>query len=516
MYEEFKSKGCKGVFFTLTYDDQHVPKNYFAHGRIYRSFPEYAYTNIHDADRGRARIKFPFDADSILTVNGIDATSIIDFNQKRSRSDNDEFKKLLNELFVKRFPQELAHESEETSSVIAPDIDLTSYLDTDSMFINDNELYDYDKETGEQIIPVNDSDFQELNKISKWYAENTPIVSFNSVRVEDVQRWLKRNRTRAKRDNPQFDFSYFVSSEYGPRTLRPHYHGVLFGVTKDDVRSWFRDWQRHFGEIVVFDNLDPNKGGLSYVSKYCSKGCFEHPLCSRDFYYGKSSEGFKEYHSKHYEKSLELFGLDCAFVDPTFHLFSKGLGVDWINHNNLRCEEFEDIARNEFYNRCDSEVFVHNSDSSSLVSFRDISVDALLNGDFSFDNLIYKAKKYEYQESSSAWLKRFSLRFSYSRTFRFKNKQTGEVSEKTFAFQVPRYYREKMFGTALRIAYPSFIRDENDRIFNEKLRELGADEFNGDSLQKISWIFYQEQQELMSRYRKAFDSQRKFFDKSLV
>lgn len=515
MYEEFKAKGCKGVFFTLTYDDKHVPKNYFAHGRIYRSFPEYAYTNIWDENRGRARIKFPYDADSVLTANGIEAQNIIDFNAKRNRRDLNEWKELMSELFVKRFPKEfdLPCESKEATSEADANIDLTEYLDTSLMYFNDEDFCDVDKDTGEVVVPVDEVDYQQITKISQWYAENTPIVSFNSVRVEDVQRWLKRNRTREKRSNPEFDFTYFVSSEYGPRTLRPHYHGVLFGVTKDDVRLWFRDWQEHFGEIVTFDNLDTTKGGLSYVAKYCSKGMFEHPLCSRDFYYGASEEGIKEYHSKRYERCIDLFGIDTAFVDPTFHLFSKGLGVDWINHNNLRCEEFEDITRKDL-DSSSCNVFIHNFDSSVPFVFR-LSADALLSGDFSsISDLIYQAKKYEYQESPYAWLRRFYLRFNYTRVFRVKNKQTGEISERSFAFQVPRYYREKMFGPNLRSSYANFVRAESDRLFVEKLRNVAADQLDGKTDERISALFRQEAEELMSRYLYAFDSQKKFFNKS--
>lgn len=34
---------------------------------------------------------------------------------------------------------------------------------------------------------------------------------------------------------PEQKFTFFVTSEYGPRTLRPHYHGVLFGVTAKEA-----------------------------------------------------------------------------------------------------------------------------------------------------------------------------------------------------------------------------------------------------------------------------------------
>lgn len=179
---------------------------------------------------------------------------------------------------------------------------------------------------------------------------------FNTVRKKDVQDWLKRGRISLQRKYPDIfnvgqnprqkrtwiDFSgishdypscsltptvkYFISSEYGPRTFRPHLHGCMFGVTYEEFRDCFaNDWQKNFGSID-FQVLDSSRGGISYIAKYCSKGMYEHPYCSKDFFYHSSG---LEFHSDQYEYCLRDFGVDAPLVSKTFHLISKGLGVSY-------------------------------------------------------------------------------------------------------------------------------------------------------------------------------------------
>lgn len=196
-------------------------------------------------------------------------------------------------------------------------------------------------------------------------------LEFHSVCKKDVQDWLKRGRIAAERKcpelfagkcNPRFkstwidsdgivrslpssaipkNFKYFITSEYGPRTSRPHYHGVMFGITYNEFKKFFAaDWEKNYGS-VDFSAFDSSRGGMLYVSKYCSKGGYEHPYCARDFFYGTS-----EYHSKDYESSMRDFRVNRALVEPTFHLISKGLGLSYcfnaelIHYFSVRLEEY--------------------------------------------------------------------------------------------------------------------------------------------------------------------------------
>lgn len=140
--------------------------------------------------------------------------------------------------------------------------------------------------------------------------DNVPVVVdadsgrlYQSVFKPHVQDWLKRFRTRLLRANGKAkEIKYFVTSEYGPRTLRPHYHGVIFGVGDIDFRLLLNDWTSRYGYATY--KLIPARccGGASrYVAKYCSKGFFKNP----------------------YEEQ--------KIVRPTFHLVSKGFGLSYVD-----------------------------------------------------------------------------------------------------------------------------------------------------------------------------------------
>lgn len=91
-------------------------------------------------------------------------------------------------------------------------------------------------------------------------------LPFDGVCVRDVQLFLKRLRKN-------FDsktLRYFIVSEYGDHTQRPHYHGLLFFNNIDrspaiyDIieKSWANGFVQ-FGEV--------EEGSITYCTKYCLK-----------------------------------------------------------------------------------------------------------------------------------------------------------------------------------------------------------------------------------------------------
>ncbi len=70
------------------------------------------------------------------------------------------------------------------------------------------------------------------------------IYHFGVVCKKDVQNFLKRLRWRISKiqniTNDESKIRYYISSEYGPTTMRPHYHGILFFDSKkilDKIKS---------------------------------------------------------------------------------------------------------------------------------------------------------------------------------------------------------------------------------------------------------------------------------------
>lgn len=122
-------------------------------------------------------------------------------------------------------------------------------------------------------------------------------VFYYSVCKRHVQNCIKRFRTNFYRKHGKLaKFSYFVTSEYGPRTLRPHYHAIFCGLSREDMLPFISDWQSNYGFVNAKDLYGDVSKAARYVAKYCSKGVFENPFVKQ------------------------------GFVAKTFHLISKGLG----------------------------------------------------------------------------------------------------------------------------------------------------------------------------------------------
>lgn len=74
----------------------------------------------------------------------------------------------------------------------------------------------------------------DFNLEDSWYAEpqhNPFSTGFGFCYKPDIQKFIKRLRIKLVRKYGNVSSSkirYFVASEYGPITYRPHYHGVLF------------------------------------------------------------------------------------------------------------------------------------------------------------------------------------------------------------------------------------------------------------------------------------------------
>ena len=130
-------------------------------------------------------------------------------------------------------------------------------------------------------------------------------LAYRTVYKKHIQDWLKRFRTRYKREySKDALFKYYCCSEYGPLSQRPHYHLIIFGLSPQDLHLAISDWRKLFGYVSAkpIDLLSSKSrtNSARYVGKYCLKGDFEN------------------LHSK------------LKHVNPTFRLMSKGLGSSYV------------------------------------------------------------------------------------------------------------------------------------------------------------------------------------------
>lgn len=165
-------------------------------------------------------------------------------------------------------------------------------------------------------------------------------------------------------------FKYFYTSEYGPTTFRPHGHGICFGLTYEEFAETIaKDWESRYGHCD-FSVLRPTGGAIMYLSKYCSKGNYEHPLCCKDFLYPSG----KEYHSANFELSIANFGCDCALVSPTFHLCSKGLGASYAFKDEIA--QYFGVQLAEYLTPSGSTRYV-SFDKSGVQPYPSLSLDKI-------------------------------------------------------------------------------------------------------------------------------------------
>lgn len=136
--------------------------------------------------------------------------------------------------------------------------------------------------------------------------DHVPVAENDCLSVckTDVQLFMKRFREYRRKHGFSTGFKYFITSEYGPRTLRPHYHGLLHGVTLAEFLPFRKAWNDNYGfvqcrEINALNQRNAMQSAR-YVAKYCSKGLFENPLIAKNL------------------------------VEPTFHLISNGLGESYV------------------------------------------------------------------------------------------------------------------------------------------------------------------------------------------
>lgn len=81
---------------------------------------------------------------------------------------------------------------------------------------------------------------------------------------EDVQLFLKRLR---KQIHP-FKIRYFLVSEYGPKTMRPHYHMLLFNFPHELDRNLDAIIESSWSNGFI--RVDPvNSARIHYVTSYC-------------------------------------------------------------------------------------------------------------------------------------------------------------------------------------------------------------------------------------------------------
>ncbi|MBD5584332.1 MAG: hypothetical protein HDQ88_04565 [Clostridia bacterium] len=107
---------------------------------------------------------------------------------------------------------------------------------------------------------------------------NENLPKNRSLELSDLQKFWKRLRKSLPKETK---IKYFACGEYGPKTLRPHYHAIIFGYMPDDIKPWKKNHQRD--QLYISEKIEKiwgkgyciigecNYNTAGYVARYCTK-----------------------------------------------------------------------------------------------------------------------------------------------------------------------------------------------------------------------------------------------------
>lgn len=318
-----------------------------------------------------------------------------------------------------------------------------------------------DKEFVNYLIPDNIQD-----------GIKVPVVSRS-----DVQLWLKRVRIAYKRaTGNDMVFKYFLCSEYGPNTLRPHYHMMIFAndLSYFDIQKYFVEkWEDTYGRVDWTKKpIDSPRHVADYVAKYCLKPAeFENPY------------------------------VVAGLIPRTFRLQSQGIGKTY--KQNLMKSVFE--LQKEIPIYCDEvRDFVNTSLSDSVLHNNPSFVNP------AFIEALYNKLQY-YKEGFFYGMPRYWKDSVFPHTIK-EGKRYNKNTK-----QIEKYERyEKDTEHNISVAYTEYV--EARYLENlQKYEEIAKSEYpNGDDMviQHYAEILYQ--QDLDARTKAGWQKlYKKYYGQSL-
>lgn len=141
--------------------------------------------------------------------------------------------------------------------------DVSSYPDLDK--IDNQDLYIPSSNIKKIIRPVGYDDPYSIAVVSKIDV----IKFFKRLRI-NLSRYEKKIKKECRvpvKQSSEWKIRYFVSSEYGPTTLRPHYHAIIW-FAKEIPRAVLKECIFKSWSLGLIDIKPANRGASSYLSNY--------------------------------------------------------------------------------------------------------------------------------------------------------------------------------------------------------------------------------------------------------
>lgn len=123
-------------------------------------------------------------------------------------------------------------------------------------------------------VPVTfDDDGEIVDEFTGEITNYDGLGELLTIDNKDITDWKKRCKKAIETKTGQrLDYSYLICGEYGPKTHRPHYHGIFMNLTPEQVQVFVDDWKTKKGYVCCkkVNRFQLDRVG-AYVSKYITK-----------------------------------------------------------------------------------------------------------------------------------------------------------------------------------------------------------------------------------------------------
>lgn len=319
----------------------------------------------------------------------------------------------------------------------------------------------------------------------------------SQVSKKDCQDFLKRFRYYFGKK-----FTYFLAAEYGEFTQRPHYHIIIF-ASKSDLfvtdlhfcrenvpnesmrlmleKAWKHGFVRRQSKMVV------SAAQLHYVTKDLYH--FTSPMELHEAFMILKNDKNNKLLDNFVRNTYEAF-LQNGYVDDraaTFRLFSKGLGVEFVDSSVHLPDSLHRKYNGSFLPRKQNGVITRCP--NGYVSVGDFHVRQDVYDNFRFDD----SGEFLYPPDLSKYLKDYEVIQLV--------REDGKSKIKASTYALPRYYRERLYPYDIRafISLKYYFRMIN------KAHEYALDHARYDATHDTPYYLLQAENKFQQFYKSHKD-----------
>lgn len=280
-------------------------------------------------------------------------------------------------------------------------------------------------------------------------------MTLNKIHLQNLLKRFREQYYRKYKKRPKF--KYFCCGEYGTKTHRPHYHGIILtDMPLYDVVEFKNLWDCGY---TMMQEIKGNKSAVCrYVTKYASKGVLKNSFALR------------------------------GIIDDEFRMMSKGIGSEFAERlkDNIISQ-----LRSLFPYGIRGNYYGFNKDALDFIySMKRVCAHGYIYGmpKYWYEFIFYQKKEYICEVKDT----RKSARVIIDPITNIEIHPVRTIKQK-------RYDKNTPFS----LAFARFVREKSDEVFDDKFRQIRAQFPTWEDSQIWSYIYRQDLEDKINRCQEA-------------